>query len=130
MNQDTLRVDIYQGLTDIIENTADNEINLNNLGQWVILPLSFTGSAQNMFEIFQDSMVIIRYYKHLDIFLTMTANPSWLEITNALLLGQKVSDHSDLVLHVFEVKKQALLNDIKRNNIFGKAVAHVYTIEF
>jgi hypothetical protein len=43
-----------------------------------------------MFEIFQDSMAIICYFKQLDLFRTMVANPKWFEIKFALLLGNKI----------------------------------------
>jgi Helitron helicase-like domain at N-terminus len=129
-NQDALRADVYQDLANVAGNNANDEINLNNLGQRVILPSSFSGSARNMFEIFQDSMAITRYYRHPDIFLTMTASPSWPEITRELLPEQRASDRPDLVARIFELKRRALLKDIKQNGIFGKAVAHVFTIEF
>jgi len=62
-----------------------------------------------MFEIFQDSMAITWYFKHLDIFGTITANPKWPKIKNALLPEQKTVDQPDVVTHVFRLKSQALL---------------------
>ena len=83
-----------------------------------------------MFEIFQDSMAITRYYQHPDIFLTMTANPNWPEIKEALLPNQKPIDRPDLVARVFELKRRALMKKIKMKKIFGDNVAHVFTVEF
>ena len=83
-----------------------------------------------MFEIFQDSMAITRYYQHPDIFLTMTANPNWPEIIEALLPNQKSIDRPDLVARVFELKRRALMKKIKMKKIFGDNVAHVFTVEF
>jgi len=59
----------------------------------------------------------------------MTANPKWLEIIYSLFLGQTATDHSDIVLQVFEQKKKALLK-LMNNGFFGTTVAHIHTIEF
>ncbi|CAG8677114.1 11328_t:CDS:2, partial [Cetraspora pellucida] len=45
---DTLRADVYQGLADIIGNTENEEMALNNLGRYIILPLSHIGSSRNI----------------------------------------------------------------------------------
>ena len=71
-------------------------------------------------------MAICRTYGKPDIFLTMTANPNWPEIQEELLWEvdpapganhqrrrQKASDCPDIVAHVFELKKNALLKEIK-----------------
>ena len=83
-----------------------------------------------MFEIFQDSMAITRFYQHADIFLTMTANPNWPEIREALLPNQKAIDRPDIIARVFELKRRSLMNEIKIRNVFGNNVAHVFTVEF
>ena len=66
----------------------------------------------------------------------MTANPNWDEIQCALLKEdrpegskQAVSDRPDIVARVFELKKKALLKEIK-DGLFGNTVAMVHTIEF
>lgn len=83
-----------------------------------------------MIEIFQDSMAIIRFYKHLDIFMIVISNPRWSKIQNELLQRQQASDKLDLIVHVFELKRYAIMKDIKKRVVFGHVVAHVYTIEF
>jgi hypothetical protein len=77
MNQSDLRADLYQGLADALQNDGERNMNLENLGRRIILPSSHIGSARNMFELFQDSMAITRFFQHPDIFGTMTANPNW-----------------------------------------------------
>ncbi|XP_028077475.1 uncharacterized protein LOC114279434 [Camellia sinensis] len=77
-----------------------------------------------------DSMAITRYNQHPDIFLTMTANPNWPEITSALLPHQKPIDRPDLIARVFELKRKCLMKEIETNKVFGNKVAHVFTIEF
>ena len=48
----------------------------------------------------QDILVINRYFHGADLFLTMTSNPNWPEIKEALLPGQIAADRPDLVDHV------------------------------
>ena len=127
-HQAELRASVYSGLEDAIDGTDD--VDLHQLGQRVILPSSFVGGARYMQQCFQDAMAIARYYRKVDIFLTMTANPKWEEITRALLPGQQPHDRPDLVTRVFHLKKETLLREITKDGIFGRAVAHVYTIEF
>ncbi|KAF6157515.1 hypothetical protein GIB67_004453 [Kingdonia uniflora] len=126
LNQNNLRSELYGALTDIV--TAD--LDPNQIGQRVVLPSSHTGSARSMYEIYQDSLPITRFNSHPDIFLTITANPKWPEINNALLPNQSVYDRPDLVARVFELKKKALLKEVDNNRVFGTCVAHVWTIEF
>ncbi|KAI8561187.1 hypothetical protein RHMOL_Rhmol04G0318500 [Rhododendron molle] len=126
MNQGKLRVELYKELKDI----GPDELGPNQIGKRVVLPSSFIGGPRHMFEIFQDSMAITRYNHHPDIFLTMTANPSWPEIIAALLPHQKSIDRPDLIARVFELKRKALMKEIETNKVFGKKVAHVFTIEY
>ncbi|XP_026417496.1 uncharacterized protein LOC113312978 [Papaver somniferum] len=125
-NQPTLRSDQYSCIADI----KNADLNPGDRGNPVILPSSHTGSGRHMHEIYQDSMAITRFHHHPDIFLTMTANPNWPEIRNALIGNQSVTDRPDLVARVFELKRKALMKEIKEKKVFGTVVAHVYTIEF
>ena len=79
---------------------------------------------------FQDSIAIARFFQKVNIFLMMTTNPQWIEILRELLPGQTVYDRPNLVAHVFQLKKQELLDYIYKHGVFGHAVAYVYTIEF
>jgi len=54
----------------------------------------------------------------------------WEDIQVALLPGQTWSDCPDIVTHVFHLKMESLLNEITKKGIFGRTVAHIYTIEF
>ena len=83
-----------------------------------------------MHGIFQDSMAIARYFKRIDLFITMMANPHWPEVQRELFPGQDPSDRPDLIARVFRLKKEALLHDIMKNGIFGWPVAKIYTIKF
>jgi hypothetical protein len=117
----------YRGLADAVR---AGDTNLDQHGVCVILPSSHLGSTRHMYQLFQDSMAICRYYHHPDIFLTFTANPNWPEIKAALGPHQTASDRPDIVTCVFELKKKALLHNLTKSNVLGKAVAQVWTIEF
>ena len=129
MNQSTIRASLYSGLQDATAN-ADASIDLNSVGRRTILPSSYIGGARHMHGIFQDSMAIARYFKKIDLFITVTANPHWVEVQRELLPGQDPSDRPDLIARVFQLKKEAILRDILKNGIFGQPVAKIYTIEF
>ncbi|KAG8680660.1 hypothetical protein FRC09_018063, partial [Ceratobasidium sp. 395] len=63
-------------------------------------------------------MAIARLLGPPQFFVTMTANPNWPEIRDALLPGQTTGDCPDLATRVFELKREALLNDITKKHIF------------
>src|ERR1700690_1987524 len=121
----------------------DEASNLGQIGTQIILPSSHHGSSRQMYQLFQDSMAIARHCHKPDLFLTMTANPNWPEIQEALLeingnpnddstiasKKQTASDRPDIVARVFYQKMEALLEDV-RNGIFGPIDGLVYTIEF
>jgi len=87
-NQKKLRADCYRGLTDNVIN--DGVDDLAQTGHSIILPSSHTGSPRYMHQLLQDSLAICRACKKPDLFLTMTANGSWPEITENLLPGNNL----------------------------------------
>jgi hypothetical protein len=141
-HQKELRADVYPGLRDAAMGDCDENIDLDNHGSCIILPSTHIGSDRHMNQLFQDSMAICQAFSKPDIFLTMTANPNWPEIQDALLeeeppdadftasrWKQAAYDRPDIVSRVFEQKKNALIKDVK-NGVLGKVVAHIHTIEF
>lgn len=127
--QPKLRTTLLSGVEDALS-MNDDHVDLSQLGQRIILPSSYIGGPRDMHQRYLDGMAIARHFKKIDIFLTMTANPSWPEINRALLPGQTAADRPDLVSRMFQLKKKALMHAILKNQIFGPCVAHVYTIEF
>ena len=126
-NQSKPHAELYQGLVDAV--AADADANLNQLGTRFILPSSFTGSTHHMQQLLQDALAINRYYGGGDLFIIMTANPSWPEIKSALFEGQSPSDQPDLVICVFKLKLLSLIKDIT-NGALGDVNAFLCTIEF
>ena len=128
-HQKELRSDVYQD----IRNAVHNEENPDAVdrGKCVILPSSWQPtphvSALSGFN---------GHCRKPDLFFTMTTNPKWPEITDALLKDptpdskrQEPSDRSDIVACVFVQKMEKLLKDV-RGGLFGKVAGMVYTVEF
>ena len=128
LNQKQLRADLYSGLQDAMG--AGMEENVNQLGRQIILSSSFIGSPRHMHQQYQDAMAICRHFGKPDFFITFTCNPEWKEIQDALPPGFKAEDAPTLVSRVFHKKLDALLTDLLKNGVLGKAIAHVYVIEF
>ncbi|KAJ2924672.1 hypothetical protein H1R20_g12432, partial [Candolleomyces eurysporus] len=128
-NQTRFRAARLNHLQDANMNDPDN-MDAAEIGQRVFLPSSYIGGPRNMAQNYQDAMAIARFYGKVDIFLTMTTNPKWPEIERELLPGQTAYDRPDLVVRVFQLKKQALIDRIVKDKIFGEVDAYVYTIEF
>ncbi|XP_051791512.1 uncharacterized protein LOC127530003 [Erpetoichthys calabaricus] len=99
-------------------------------GKPVILPSSFQGSPRNMQQHYQDAMAIVRKFVKPDLFITMTCNPKWTEITTNLMPWQRVEHRPDLVARVFRLKLNNLLEDIKNRSLSGTVKAIIHVIEF
>ena len=65
-----------------------------------------------------------------DILITMTCNPYWPEIQNALLADQRADDRPDLCDRVFCMKLELLLKHLKDDTRFGPITAFVSVIQF
>ena len=83
-----------------------------------------------MWQLYQDAMAIVRYCGKPDLFITMTCNPLWPDITIELLPGQTAQDRPELVSRVFKLKLNELLTDLTKRNFFGRTVAFIYVVEF
>jgi len=69
-------------------NQRDDHLNLSTIGKHVILPASYNGGPHDMHQQYQDSMALACHFKKIDIFMTMTTNTNWSEISWELLPGQ------------------------------------------
>lgn len=60
-----------------------------------------------------------------DWFIAFTANPKWKEITESLenKPGQQPCDRSDVIVRVYKIKLDEMLDDIRDGTAFGTAVA-------
>ncbi|XP_030045299.1 LOW QUALITY PROTEIN: uncharacterized protein LOC115459634 [Microcaecilia unicolor] len=100
-------------------------------GHAFILPSSFAGSPRNMHQNFQDATAIIHKYGKPDLFITMTFNPRWEEITQNLKKGQAPEFRPDLLARVFHLKLKELLTTLyAKKHILGVPLTKIYVIEF
>ncbi|ONL98425.1 hypothetical protein ZEAMMB73_Zm00001d029311 [Zea mays] len=126
-NQDRLRADLYKGLVDSLhegENRADK------IGKRTVLSTSFIGGPRDMRRRYMDAMALVRKFGKPDIFLTMTCNPNWDEITTELLPMQSPQDRPDLVVRIFHAKLEELKKRLTKHHILGKIRSYVYVVEF
>ena len=133
-NQKELRCDTYKNVKEVVNARQvegdglyqdDHE---KKIGRKV-LTSTYIGSPRWYNAQFQDGMAICREYHKPDLFVTMTTNPHWSEITSQLN-GAKVQDRPDLVSRVFKMKKDRLIADIRSGEIFGVVPAKLEVIEF
>jgi hypothetical protein len=75
-----------QGLGDRVQEVDGDH---TQVGKAIILPATHTGSPRDMSNQFQDAMSLVRKYGKPDLFITMTCNPKWTEITGALSPGER-----------------------------------------
>lgn len=77
-----------------------------------------------------DATVLVQKYGKPDVFLTMTCNPNWEEITCELEPGQTSQDCPDLIVRVFRSKLEDLKEQVLKRHILGTVADYVYVIEF
>jgi hypothetical protein len=118
----------YDAVNQYLLNKAE-EIGAE-IGKKIILPSTYIGSPRYMSEAYDDAMGMVRAFGKPDLFVTMTCNPKWKEITDELLPNQAASDRPDLVARVFRMKYKAMIDYIVESKLFGEILAHVGSIEF
>eukprot|EP00973_Karenia_brevis_P019598 2688732-Karenia_brevis.AAC.1 len=70
-------------------------------GRKIILPPSYSGSPRELRQCYLDAMAIVQRFGKPDLFVTMTANPSWPEIMANLRPGETAANSPDLTSRVF-----------------------------
>ncbi|XP_062224416.1 uncharacterized protein LOC133922908 [Phragmites australis] len=117
-NQDLLRSETYQGITDALGQGCSNG---KNIGLKWMLPSSHVGSPRYLAMNYQDAMAVCRQYGSPDIFTTFTCNPKWPEIAQALKYepSQQHTDRSDVISRVFHMKLDEYISDIRDGTAFG-----------
>ena len=109
----------------------DFEANVNELGRPIVrLPASFVGSPKYYHMLYMDAMALPRRFGKPDLFITMTCNPKWAEITAAIPPHSSWESHPDIVARVFVLKFKAMMSDILKKQIFGEVVAYVWRCEW
>lgn len=129
-NQPVLRVDQYRNVVDAVQSEDRQNGDNQNVGRRIILPSSFVGSPRYMRERYLDAMAVVRTFGKPSLLITVTANPEWDEIKDALLPGQTAQDRPELVARVFNMKINLISKDLHQDGIFGKSLAYMLVIEF
>ena len=70
--QSNLYTDLYNGIMDAI---SYRDVNPNSISRCIILPLNYLSSYRFISQCYQNSIVIVRYYSRLSLFITFIANP-------------------------------------------------------
>jgi hypothetical protein len=126
-NQDKLRADYLQGVFDAVEKGLNDA---NQIGKRVLLSSSHVGSRRYVIQNYHDGIAICRVYGPPDLFITFTCNPKWPEIISTILEREQPNDRPDIIVRVFHIKLEQLLQDIRSGAIFGPTLALLYSIEF
>ena len=121
-NQDSIRADLYQ-------NIKDSNQNGQTIGQRIILPSTYKGCPRNLNILFQNAMAVIREYGKPDLFVTVTCNPKWDEITNENKNVQN-GDKLPIIARVFKLKLTEIMDDIYKKEILGGVEAFMFVVEF
>ena len=125
-NQKKLRATEYIHLRDAV----NNDVDARDIGQFVILPSSHTGSPRYMHERTQDAMTYVRKYGRPDLFITFTCNPKWEEIQDQLFQGQLPSHRPDIIARAFRQKLLKLMDLLVKGKCFGDVICRMYTVEW
>lgn len=83
-----------------------------------------------MLRRYLDAMTLVQHFKKRDLFITMTCNSESTTIMDFLIPGQVPHDRLDLTARICRSKLQELKNQLFKQHIFGRVVAHVHVIEF
>ena len=127
-NQYKLKASSYKNLVSAIAANEEREEGMFN-----VLPSSYIGGPRWFHEEYQDAMARVRAFHKPDLFITFTCNPKWPEIIEALRYNQKTgssSNRPDIISRVFDIKLNALLNDLRKDHIFGEVVAILAIVEW
>ena len=116
--QKKVRSETYLTLRDHVFNKAQSMG--MTCGKRVILPASHPGSQRYIKKKYHDAMSICIATGAPDLFITITANPNWTEISENLHPGQKWHDRNELVHRVFRLKLKAMLNEKMTRGCLGR----------
>jgi len=90
---------------------------INEEGNKVLIPTSFTGGPRYMVQSYYDAMAICEHYGFPDLFITFTCNPKWPGINRyCQAIGLSVDDRPDIVARIFKIKLDSLMKDLTDGN--------------
>ena len=126
LNQKTIKAEVYCELLEAVHNKQGQLA-----GKYIVLPGTHIGSPRWYYGQYQDGMARCRRFHRPDLFITFTCNPNWEEIRNEMK-GFELHTNSrpDLIARVFQIKLDAMMDDITKKQLFGKVVGYMYAMEW
>ncbi|KAF8087309.1 hypothetical protein N665_0591s0013 [Sinapis alba] len=104
---------------------------MHDQGERFLLPASFTGGPRYMKNNYMDAIAICKYFGFPDLFIALTCNPKWSEITRYLQKRNLIADdRPDIIGRIFKIKLDSLMIDLTDKELLGKTVSSMYTVEW
>ncbi|KAJ9558878.1 hypothetical protein OSB04_013492 [Centaurea solstitialis] len=126
--QTKLRCDSFRNLSNAVNK---GQTDASTSGKRILLPSSFTGGSRYMMQKYLDAMAICKTFGYPDLFITITCNPKWPEITRFLKdKDLNPEDRPDILCRLFKIKLDQIIVDFKKDKLFGVVQAVIYTVEF
>ena len=119
-HQKEIRAELYQHLADAVSAYDPNSGEPLQAGKRIVLASSFTGGPRDQHQRYQDAMAVVRKKGKPSLFVTMTCNPKWVEITRNLGPGELAENRPDIVARVFKLK----LNELAIRRGFKPGSSH------
>src|SRR5947207_9631954 len=82
-----------------------------------------------MKQLYQDIMIIYRYYDRSDFFIIFICNSKWNEIISNILADSITINRLDIVSRVFNFKLKILMNNLLHKYILEKIITDIHVIE-
>ena len=108
------------------------DVDVHGAGRPSCMPSSVPGSKKFLNNLIANGVARTTRRGNPTFFVTITANPAWPEVKNALLPGQTVGERPDLVARVFALKLLAFKRDLAAGTFWGgqKQAYYMQVIEF
>lgn len=133
-NQEKLKISTLETVQETLHRKAEGE-NVD-AGKDIILASSYQRGHHFMSQRCSDCMAMFAQDGVPDLFITVTANPQWDDYKRLLqqFYGEKndhsINDRPDILVRVFQMVLNSILNDIQNKKIFGKVKCRCHCIEF
>src|SRR5947207_12909424 len=119
-----LRAECYNELQDAIGTGVEKDA--QRLRRQIILPSFISGISRYMKQLYQDAMIIYRYYDRPDFFITFICNSKWDEIISNIPADSIATDRPDIISRVFNLKLKILMNDLLKKHILEKTIINIH----
>jgi len=115
--------------SEICEVLRNEPASTAGLGKTYYLPSSVLGSPRHLRRLRTDALELARRKGPPTWFITLTCNPYWPEIQQALAPGQTAADRPDIVVRVFHARLERMMKVLKED-FCGELAYIVKVIEY